>query len=427
MLPQLRELEQRYPTQLVVIGVQSGKYHAERVTGRIRDASIRLRADHPTVNDRQFRIWRSYAVSAWPTLVAIDPAGYVVGSHAGEFTTEMLVPFIEGLLVKARAEGILNEEPFHPSADNPTVEPRGLRYPGKVAISGNRIAIADTGNHRLLIARLDVQGTAARIERSIGTGRPGFTDGLAAQFNSPQGMAFGDGVLFVADAENHAVRTVDLNSGAVSTLAGTGYQMRTRAHQQAGAMSSPWDVALVDKTLYIAMAGVHQLWSVDISGGESRVHAGTGGEDIRDGELAVALLAQPMGITASGDRVYFADSESSAIRWADTSNGGSVGTIVGTGLFDFGDVDGAGDAARLQHPQGIASHASGKLLIADSYNDCLKWVDPLSREAKTWVRGFSEPGGVCCGEKYAYVADTNSHRILSVSFETGEVSELMIA
>jgi hypothetical protein len=245
----LRELETRYESELVVIGVQSGKYHAERVTSRIRDASIRLGAAHPTVNDRQFRIWRSYAVSAWPTLVAIDPAGYVVGSHAGEFTSEMLVPFIDGLISKARTAGTLVEGVFRPPMDDPTIRSGELRYPGKVTIAGDRIAIADSGNHRVVVGRLSADSTSARIEKSIGSGFAGFKDGADAKFSSPQGMAFGDGVLYVADAGNHAIRMIDLATWEVSTLAGTGYQMRTRADQKAGAMSSPWDVTLLDKTL----------------------------------------------------------------------------------------------------------------------------------------------------------------------------------
>jgi hypothetical protein len=422
----LRELETRYESELVVIGVQSGKYHAERVTSRVRDASIRLGAAHPTVNDRQFRIWRSYAVSAWPTLVAIDPAGYVVGAHPGEFTSEMLVPFIDGLILKAHADGTLNAGVFRPSMDEPTMKPGDLRYPGKIAVSGERIAIADSGHHRVIVGRLGADGTSVRIEKSIGTGSPGFKDGTEAKFSSPQGMAFGNGTLYVADAENHAIRAIDLSTWDVSTLAGTGYQMRTRADQKAGAMSSPWDVVLSDKTLYVAMAGIHQIWSVDVTTGESRVHAGTGGEDLRDGDLASSLLAQPMGITLDTNRLYLADSESSAIRWADTVPDGAVGTIVGTGLFDFGDVDASGDDVRLQHVQGVTMHSSGRLLIADSYNDCLKWVEPASRRVMTWVRGFHEPGGVCCGSTHAYVADTNAHRIAVVNFDSGEIFDLRL-
>jgi DNA-binding beta-propeller fold protein YncE len=422
----LRELESKYPDDLVVIGVHSGKYHAERVTTRITDASIRLGAIHPVLNDRQFRTWRSYAVSAWPTLVAIDPAGYVVGMQAGEFTAEMLVPFIDGLIDTARERGTLRNEPIHFAADTTVIGPGLLKYPGKVVIDGDRVAIADSGNHRVLAGRLTEDPLRAVIEVAGGSGSAGFDDGLPGRFTSPQGMAFGDGVLYIADAGNHSVRTMDLESGEVRTLAGIGRQMRTRGDQQAGAMSSPWDVALADGSLFIAMAGTHQLWAMDLDSGAAHVHSGTGGEDIRDGDHANALLAQPMGLIAHDERIYFADSESSAIRWADTARDGRTGTIVGTGLFDFGDVDGAGDDVRLQHPQGIALHPGGGLLVADSYNDCIKHVDPESRSSTAWLRGLHEPGGISCSATHAYVADTNAHRIVAVDLATGATSDLKL-
>ena len=421
----MRELESRYPSELVVIGVESGKYHAERITTRIRDASIRLEAAHPVLNDRQFRTWRSYAVSAWPTLVVVNPAGYVIGVHAGEFTADMLAPFIETQIESARESGTLRTEPLHFEPDAPTIEPSMLRYPGKIVVEGERIAIADSGNHRVLVGKLADDGKSMKIELTVGSSAPGFSDGREGQFHTPQGMAFAGDTLYVADEENHSIRAVDLNTGEIRTIAGTGKQMRTRADTQAGAMSSPWDVALVGDTLFVAMAGVHQIWALDTKTGRSRVHSGTGGEDIRDGAHHEALLAQPMGITAVGDRLYFADSESSAIRWADTSPEGSVGTIVGTGLFDFGDVDGKGDDVRLQHPQGVAVFGND-LLVADSYNDCIKIVNPELRTSAVWLRELHEPEGIACTSRQAYIADTNAHRIVVADLATRSVADLRI-
>jgi len=427
VLPQLRELEHQYPDAIAVVGVQSGKFHAERVTSRIRDAAQRLGTAHPIVNDWQFRVWRGYAVNAWPTLVVIDPEGRVLGSHAGEFTSAMLAPLLDRLIAAETQAGRLARRPTSFAVDAPTIAPRVLCYPDKVAVQGDRIAIADTGHHRVLVGRLDTDGTHARIERVVGSGTPGFADGVSGSFNAPHGMAFDGDVLYVADTENHAVRAVELGTGAIRTIAGTGHQLRTAADKRAGALSSPWDLALVGGTLYIAMAGVHQLWSVDLPGGVPQVQSGNGAEALTDGPHLSAALAQPMGITATGERLYFTDAESSAVRWSDIIPAGSVGTIVGTGLFDFGDRDGAGDEVLLQHAQGIAIHEpTGRLLIADTYNDALKWVHPITRRAESWVRGLHEPGGVACGERHAYVADTNAHRIAVVEYEREDVRELEI-
>jgi hypothetical protein len=282
------------------------------------------------------------------------------------------------------------------------------------------------------------------VERMLGTGEAGFTDGAAsasldfredgepaaddgrARFDSPQGLAFHGDELYVADAGNHAVRAVHLATGLVRTVAGTGVRVRTRADQQAGALASPWDLTVVGDTLHVAMAGSHQLWTLDTRTGRARPHAGGRGEDIRDGPLLDALLAQPMGITADAERVYFVDAESSAVRSASLDPAGEVHTITGTGLFDFGDRDGEADAVQMQHQQAIALHADGRLLVADSYNDALKWVDPTTRRAETWRRGLHEPGGLALGDGVVYVADTNAHRVVVVGEATGEMDELEI-
>ncbi|HEV2644690.1 MAG TPA: alkyl hydroperoxide reductase, partial [Candidatus Elarobacter sp.] len=211
------------------------------------------------------------------------------------------------------------------------------------------------------------------------------------------------------------------------TVAGTGQQLRTTADAEAGALSSPWDVTLLDDTLYVAMAGSHQIYSVRTDGTELRVHTGNRREALGDGPLGEATLAQPMAITAHARTLYFADAETSAIRIADVARDGEVRTIVGTGLFDFGNRDGVSDEVRLEHPQGLSRMSDGRLLIADSYNDALKWLDPATRRVTTWVRGFAEPGAVVCGERFAYVADTNAHRVCAVDYATGDVRDVTIA
>ena len=416
---------------MAVVGVHSGKYTTERVTERIREATLRLGVMHPVVNDRQFRIWRSYAVNAWPTLVVVDPRGYVLGQHAGEFTAEMLEPFVERAIRSADEQGVLRRSVEADEIEPPAIAPGVLRYPGKVAIGpGRMIGISDSGHNRVLIGRLSEGGTRCRLERTIGSDAAGFRDGRPgeARFDHPQGLAFAEDQLFVADAGNHAVRSVALDSGAVRTVAGTGEQLRTAADLRAGALSSPWDLCVVNDRLFIAMAGVHQIWSVGTHGDGLRVHSGNRHEALVDGSHQEASLAQPMGIVrdASGARVYFVDAESSAVRSADVDPAGRVETIVGTGLFDFGDRDGRVDRVLMQHQQGLSLAEDGRLLVADSYNDALKWVDPGTREATTWLRGFHEPSGVALTTSHAYVADTNAHLIAVVNRSSGRVEALEI-
>ena len=418
----MRELEQRFPNELVAIGVHSGKYIAERETDRIREAAIRLDYHHPIVNDRQFRVWRAYAVRAWPTIVVIGADGRVLGMHAGEFTADQVAPFIERVI--GEAGSTIERAPFPIARESSGIAPGPLRYPGKVTVAGPRCALADSGHRRVLVGTLEDGGRRMRVERIVG--------GAGAEtFVNPQGLALDadDDTLYVADPGAHRVLAVALATGSVRTIAGTGRQLRTMADLEGGALSSPWDLTLAGRTLFVAMAGIHQLWRIDLDADSATSHSGSRAEDIVDGAQRSAALAQPMGIVASPDgaRVFFADAESSAVRWADTDPEGQVGTLVGTGLFDFGDADGEGDAVRLQHPQAVALAPDGRLLVADSYNDALKWVDPSTRRATTWMRGFHEPGGVAIAGDAAYVADTNAHRLVRVELATGAQCEVEIS
>ena len=420
MLPQLRELEQQFRDELVVVGVHSGKFITERDTARIAEAAQRLGVNHPVVNDRQFRVWRSYAVRAWPSIVVIDPRGYVLGQHAGEFTAEMVASALQEIIAGA-GDALRRGEWQH--AESPPREAHALRYPGKVAIDGDRIAIADSGNDRVIVGTLTASAPV-RVDAVYGAAR-GWRDGAEPLFDYPQGLLFDGDALLVADAGNHAVREIDLRGRAVRTIAGTGRQLRTRADLAAGALSSPWDLARLGDRIAIAMAGNHRLYLLDRAAGRATPFAGSGAEELADGPLLQAALAQPMGICAADERLYFADSESSAIRWADPTTS-AVGTLVGTGLFDFGDVDGEADAVRLQHPQAVLPMPDGRLLVADSYNDALKWLDPRTRRVTTWVRGLHEPSGLAAGDGVVFVADTDSHRVVAIDEETRLLTPLAL-
>ena len=250
--------------------------------------------------------------------------------------------------------------------------------------------VSDSNHNRIVVAT-----TGGEVVRVAGSGEPGLKDGDlgTAQFDHPQGMALDGDVLYVADTENHAIRRVDMSGGTVETVAGTGRQ--ARGHSRVGDalssdLSSPWDLALHDGALYIAMAGIHQLWKLDLKGSQVRPYAGNGREAPVDGPLLSASLDQPSGITTDGEVLYFADSEASAIRTADLTEDGRVTSIVGLDLFVFGDVDGSGDEVRLQHPLGIHFH-DGVVYIADSYNNKIKRLYPRTRTVVTFL-GTGEAG-----------------------------------
>jgi hypothetical protein len=312
-----------------------------------------------------------------------------------------------------------------------------LKFPGKVLATDDALYIADSNHHRIVKAGLD-----GSIERSYGSGQPALLNGPAerAAFQQPQGMAISGTTLYVADTENHAIRSVDLESGFVRTLAGTGEQARgagAGGPGRATALSSPWDLALAGRVLYIAMAGTHQIWSLDLDTAAVVPFAGTGREGLLDGLLDQAWFAQSSGLALAGGHLYVADSEVSAVRDIELRSK-VVTTIVGEDLFVFGDQDGEGDAVRLQHPLGITAR-DGVLFVADSYNHKIKRVEPRRRAVTTWLgsgaaaradgqgtaAAFREPGGVCAGTNGLYIADTNNHRIALADWATGMVHTIM--
>lgn len=435
VLPDLVALEQKYKNELVVIGVHTAKFEAERDTENIRKKVAEYRIKHPVVNDANQVLWTRFGVNSWPTLVLVDPAGNYVGAVSGEGHLAILDRTIGDLVKRHRARGDLNESPlkFFPENEKPHAGP--LLYPGKVTadVAGSRLFITDTGHNRIVVT--DLAGKGREV---VGNGGQGLTDGPfdQATFNRPQGTCLIGDVLYVADTENHAIRAVDLKSKAVTTIAGTGQQSARRSGSgtaRTTALNSPWDVLQIPGTnvLAIAMAGPHQIWKLDLANQVVTVWAGSGVENIIDGDLDSAAFAQPSGLATDGRSLFVADSEVSGIRtvaFARATGSRQVGRLVGLGLFEFGDVDGQGAQVRLQHCLGLA-YAGGKLYVADSYNNKIKVCDPKTQAVRTLVGTkqagasdsvptFDEPGGLSVAGSTLYVADTNNHALRAIDLKT---------
>lgn len=447
IIPDLTKLEGEFGDALVVVGVHSGKYSTEHDDQSIADAVAKYGLEHPVVNDPNFAVWSAYGANAWPTLVLIDPTGNVVGGHAGEGVYQLFQPIVGAMLGEFEAKGLVDRTPLKLDLASTTTS-TVLSYPAKVLADGNggRLFIADTGHNRILTADLN-----GKLDQAIGSGKAGFEDGSAAEaaFHQPQGMALSDDgqTLFVADTRNHAIRAVDLATGAIATIAGTGSQAdrlpAPGAKGTATALAAPWDVLAVGKTLYIAMAGVHQIWTLDLETNVIAVFAGTSREGIDDGaRTKAATLAQPSGLASDGRFLYWVDAESSSVRKVALSleTEGQVETLVGTGLFDFGDKDGIGTKAQLQHAQGI-TFADGTLYVADTYNHKVRAIDAATRNASTasgdgergWEDGgpadarYDEPGGLSAATGRLYVADTNNSLIRVLDIASGQATTLQLS
>jgi len=347
--------------------------------------------------------------------------------------------------VAAKFKDQLNLKPLRFPTEMDAERSGPLLYPGKVLAdrAGNRLFISDTGHNR--IVQTDLEGKSPLV---IGSGAEGFVDGAfaKARFNRPQGMCLDADTLYVADTENHAIRTVELSSKQVSTISGTGEQaQRSPADHYVGpartsALSSPWDIIQLSGSpaFYIAMAGTHQIWKLNVKTGKIGVWAGSGVENIQDGDLDSASFAQPSGLATDGKSLFVADSEVSGVRVITGLNTDHpvVGRIAGQGLFEFGDRDGTGSEVRLQHCLGVA-YGDGRLFIADTYNNKVKVADPRTRAVKTLAGDgkpglddnpprFYQPGGLSVAGTSLYVADTNNHKIRVIDLKTGDTRTLKI-
>jgi len=459
VLDELRPLEQQYSDVLVTVGVHSPKFEHEADPVALAAAVERYEIRHPVLDDPELDTWKAYTARAWPTLVVIDPEGYIVAHLSGEGHADGLAVLIPELIAEHEAKGTLHR------GDGPYVAPEPtsgtLRFPGKAlylpdgrgvgsASDAGSWLVTDTGHHRLVELSTDFQTVLA----TYGSGDKGHADGNAAtaRFNEPQGLVLlPDDVaaetgydVVIADSVNHRLRGLSLTDGTVSTLAGNGvqrlletgparvdeegaaYGSRLEADPLRVSLSSPWDVVWSTKlnAVVVAMAGVHQIFSFDPLSGAVSIIAGNGLEGLLDGPAEEAWFAQSSGLAEDADgNIWVADSETSALRKLVIDDGGTVTveSAVGKGLFDFGFRDGPAAEARLQHPLGVTVLPDGSVAIADTYNGAVRRYDPSSGTVSTLARGLSEPSDVIVdhtqvagAEPLLVVVEANKHQLVYV-------------
>jgi thiol-disulfide isomerase/thioredoxin/DNA-binding beta-propeller fold protein YncE len=480
VLPDLKYLEQKYKDSLTVIGVHSAKFENEKEVENIRQAILRYDIEHPVIVDSGMKVWQSYAVRAWPTLMVIDPESYVVGFVSGEGNREALDSLVGKLIAEYKVKNAIDFKELRFSLEKqrkPVSTP--LAFPGKVlafsitateakdlhideallgemtensefvdeivepgpansviqSLVGSCLFVADSGHNRIVVST-----TEGEVLHVIGTGKPGLTDGdfAEAEFFAPQGMAFDadSQILYVADTENHALRKIDFTTGRVETVAGTGEQSHEIGPRNGKGLetqlNSPWDLERVGNRLFIAMAGSHQIWEMQLDTGIIATYAGNGRESCVDGNLAESAFSQPSGLATDRSQLFVADSEISSIRAIGIDEDTQVRTVCGSGeLFGFGDKDGRAEEVRLQHCLGV-EYAQNYLWVADTYNHKIKRIDHRGGmcitmigdgtaglvDAKGLKARFFEPSGLSAIGSHLFVADTNNHVIRRVELDT---------
>jgi thiol-disulfide isomerase/thioredoxin len=407
VLDELRPVEEKYAEELVVVGVHSPKFVHEADPVALAQAVERYAVHHPVLDDPELVTWQAYTARAWPTLVLVDPEGYVVAQYAGEGHAHAIDALLGELVEQHRQRGTLQpgDSPYVPL----TVEPTDLRFPAKaVRLDDGRVLVADAGHDEVV----ELDGDDRVVRRFGGFKEPNGLCLLPADVAAEVGYD-----VVVADTVHHQLRGIVLESGEVRVLVGDGLQWMQG--DGSDRLSSPWDVAWWQDRVWVAMAGIHQLWTFDPRTGAVVVAAGTTHEGLLDGPAPEAWFAQTSGLAPAGDRLWIADSETSSLRWVDADG---VHTAVGSGLFDFGFRDGAADQALLQHPLGVTVLPDGSVAVCDTYNGAVRRFDPATGEMSTLATGLAEPSGAFVDGDLLVVVESGAHRLTRLPLGTAATS-----
>lgn len=417
IIPDLKKLEQEYARELVVVGVHSAKFESEKTNTNIRKAILKFGVEHPVVNDADYKVWESYGVKAWPTVVLISPDGKVVGQHAGEGVYKPVKQNIEALLKQFGNK--INREPIAFKLEKSKEVSTFLKFPSKmINDDAGNIWFADSGNNRVLKINSD-----GKVLEVIGKGTEGFVDGdfTSATFYEPHGLALKGNILYIADTKNNSIRKADLTTKKVETVAGDGemgYYFNNDKWDTPVKPNSPWDLLINGEVMYIANAGNHQVLQMNLATNQVTRFAGTGREALTNGNLKESAFNQPSGLTKIGEILYVADSEASAVRAINLTTQ-TVSTPLGKGLFDFGDKDGDVDDALLQHCVGVTARDK-KIYIADTYNGKIKILDLKNERVSTLIAGLNEPNDILFIGNQMWISDTNNHQLVRVDLKSSE-------
>ena len=432
---------------VAVVAVHSAKFPGEGTPEATQAAAVQAGLRVPVVLDPDRLVQRALGTEAWPTWVVIDSEGRIAARHEGWMPADAILPAVRAVLPDEGEPLALGPLPSPTEArlygpQRLHVFPDAIMQEmGADALHGGLLYLSDTGRHQVLELELDADADGwpeARLLRRFGTGTPGFDDGSAADatFREPMGLSRSTRELFVADRGNHALRAIDLDTGAVRTLGGTGDRGvgrprgRLRLDQpQQQPLRDPVDVEVLElkgATLaFVAMAGSHQIWAW----GDEHLglFAGSGLEDHIDGPAAEACLAQPMGLVLFGRYLLFVDGQTSSVRGVDLQHH-QVVTIVGKGLDEHGDLDGTGEAVRLRHPNDL-TFVGESLFVADRYNGKVRRIELASLRSSTVSGGdgsLGQPTGIDRIGPYLVLCDPQGDRVMVVHHETGEARQLAI-
>jgi len=435
----LTRLQKEFPYIRVILALNS-KYDFPQKEKDILFELEKRQLPLPVYVDRGFELWQCMSVEYWPTTLFFGPKGALLESHEGRLNLAELRSAMPKVINRLAPYLDKNAEQFYGMPPGRWNKRTVLEYPAGLAVNKreNMVFVSDQIGDRILGLTL-----AGNVIFCIGNGEPGYLDGSMeeAKFNGPLGMAMDEEnfILYVADTDNHAVRKVDLVNNKVSTVLGNGTRSSKKLKKVLGtngAIDAPSDLVLHQDFLYISMRGSNQIMKMDLRTEVASVIAGSSDFGFSEESTKKAQLASPSGLAfdVSG-ALFFTENQASAIRYVDDKE---LNTVVGSGVFEYGYNDGKKDEIKMRFPNGIAMH-DGKLFVADTYNNCIREVEPFKRKSKTLTGDhqkagyrngseplFNQPMDVEVIGEQLIIADAANGAIRTYNFSTGEVSSITL-
>lgn len=444
IIPEIKKLEKEFGNKILVIGVHSGKFENEKDIESIRKAVLKYVIDYPIVNDSMLKIWNEFEINARPTVVLIDPRGRVKKTYIGENDIKYARKTIKKLVEKYRYH--LNRDELPILLEKNKIIKTVLSYPTKIShskkfsyksYSGPAFFIANSARNSIIVAKEN-----GEIITQIGLKDVGLQDGIfdVARFNFPSGILYNDGILYVADTQNHALRAINFKSGRVETLIGNkerGLVLKGETDALNFALALPLDLEFLgDKNkIAIANSGTNQILLFDLKTNKIKPLAGSGVEGIIDGKFPKNSLTQTSSLSFYDGNLYFIDSSTSSLRVYEKD--GNIRTLIGDNLSDSGGhKDGDKKTALMQHPLDLFVNKNG-VYISDSFNHKIRKYQFNSKTIKDLFgdkRGnslgenveFDEPDGVVIVDNDMFVVDGNNNRIVKINFDKMKSSLLNI-
>lgn len=306
-----------------------------------------------------------------------------------------------------------------------------FNYPSDVVSDGTNLYVADSGNNK--IRKIEI--ATGVVTTLAGSGVAGGVDGTgtAASFFSPNGITINGANLYVVDTNNNRIRKIVIATGAVSTLAG-GIQGTLDGERTEARFFLPTYITSDGENLYVTEFYTHTIRKIVIATGVVTTLAGNGSQGSIDGTGTAASFNEPTDITNDGINLYVADTKNNKIRKIVIATG-VVTTLAGSG--SIGSTNGVGTEASFNSPKGIISD-SANLYVADSQNNTIRKIVMAtgvvstfagigtfgSTDGSSTAASFGAPQGITSDGTNLYITDISTHKIRKIVIATGQVTTL---